>query len=426
VFKARLILTFLVLVSPLILFWEGSVTQGLVAGIAAGALAITAATLRQGETEFLVSVIRPVAVIAIIPALWIFVQVLPLPPLAHPIWASTQAALGHRVLGTISIDPAASIIALGQYLIFLSVALVSAAVAVDRNRAEPLLFSLTVAAAIIALFELLPEPLFAFPKRDHRIDCLAIGIVIATTTCVRLIERYQSRHSTPLQSVPVLAVAFGICSLALCVCLVALFFDGTGGTVVAASGGLAAFFCLIIIRRYRLGVWGLTAAGILMIGIAYLLVASHPMGPNNSVLLAFADSSSASSTTLSDHILADAPLFGTGAGTFSAVARFYQQINESAPETEAATTAATLAIELGRPMLWVIVPATIFLLGFLLYAALQRGRDSYYAAMGASCFLTLFILAFVNSGLSGTTDGLMPAVAIGIAIAQSKGRTLQP
>ena len=89
----------------------------LVAGVAAGALAITAATLRQGETEFLVSIIRSAAVIAIIPALWIFIQVLPLPPLAHPIWASTQAALEHRVLGTISIDPAASIIALGQYLI---------------------------------------------------------------------------------------------------------------------------------------------------------------------------------------------------------------------------------------------------------------------------------------------------------------------
>ena len=424
--KARLILTFLVLVSPLILFWEGSVTQGLVAGVAAGALAITAATLRQGETEFLVSVIRPAAVIAIIPALWIFVQVLPLPPLAHPIWASTETALEHRVLGTISIDPAASIIALGQYLIFLSVALVSAAVAVDRNRAEPLLLSLTVAAAIIALFELLPEPLFAFPERYHRIDCLAIGIVIATATCVRLIERYQSRHSTPLQSVSVLAGAFGICSLALCGCFVALFFDGTGESVIAASGGLAVFFCLMIIRRFRLGLWGLTAAGILMIGIAYLLVASHPMGPNNSVLLAFADSSSASSTTLSGRMLADAPLFGTGAATFSAVAPFYQQINDPAPEAEAATTAATLAIELGRPMIWLIVAATVFLLGFLLYASLQRGRDSYYAAMGASCLLTLLILAFINSGLSGTTDGLMAAVAIGIAIAQSKGRTLQP
>ena len=168
------------------------------------------------------------------------------------------------------------------------------------------------------------------------------------------------------------------------------------------------------------------AAGILMIGIAYLLVASRPIGPNNSVLLAFADSSSASSTTLSGRMLADAPLFGTGAATFSAVAPFYQQINDPAPEAEAATTAATLAIELGRPMIWLIVAATVFLLGFLLYASLQRGRDSYYAAMGASCLLTLLILAFINSGLSGTTDGLMAAVAIGIAIAQSKGRTLQP
>ena len=64
------------------------------------------------------------------------VQVLPLRVLAHPIWKSAETALGHPVAGGISVDPGASVIALGQYLSVIAVAFLSAAVAVDRQRAE--------------------------------------------------------------------------------------------------------------------------------------------------------------------------------------------------------------------------------------------------------------------------------------------------
>ena len=41
------------------LLWDGLIMQGLLAGIIAVALGITAQTLRPGETEFLVSIFRP-------------------------------------------------------------------------------------------------------------------------------------------------------------------------------------------------------------------------------------------------------------------------------------------------------------------------------------------------------------------------------
>jgi len=137
--------------------------QGLVAGVVAVALAITARALRPGETGFLVSIVRPAAVAAAVPALWVLVQVLPL-VLAHPIWKSAETALGHPVAGTISVDPGASVIALGQYLSIVGVALLSAAVAVDRQRAEWILFALTaagVALALILLFPGMQVPAFA-------------------------------------------------------------------------------------------------------------------------------------------------------------------------------------------------------------------------------------------------------------------------
>jgi hypothetical protein len=136
VFKVRLILVTLICAFPVILLWDGLIMQGLVAGIVAVALAITAQTLRPGETSFTLSIIRPVAALAAVPALWVLVQVIPLKALAHPIWTSAETAVGHSVAGGIRIDPGASVIALGQYLSAIAVALISAAVAVDRQRAE--------------------------------------------------------------------------------------------------------------------------------------------------------------------------------------------------------------------------------------------------------------------------------------------------
>jgi hypothetical protein len=102
--------------------------QGLLAGSIAVALGITAQTLRSSETEFLVSIFRPLAALAPVPALWMVVQLPPLKLFAHPIWQSAETALEHPIAGTISVDPGASIIAFGQYLCVIAV------VAVDRPR----------------------------------------------------------------------------------------------------------------------------------------------------------------------------------------------------------------------------------------------------------------------------------------------------
>ena len=87
--------------------------------------------------------------------------------------------------------------------------------------------------------------------------------------------------------------------------------------------------------------------------------------------------------------------------------------------------AASIGIELGKPMLWLIVALAGGAIIFLVRASLQRGRDSFYPAMGASCLTTLLLLAFVNAGVLGAACGLMTAAAIGLAFAQSKSRTHQ-
>ncbi|MGH6677024.1 MAG: hypothetical protein ACRECE_12485, partial [Xanthobacteraceae bacterium] len=155
------------------------------------------------------------------------------------------------------------------------------------------------------------------------------------------------------------------------------------------------------------------------------LLAAHPAEHDRSVLLAFAAAPSASLTSLSERVLEDAPLAGTGAGTFGALAPVYREIDDPPPGAAAATATAAFAIELGKPMLWLIMAAAVASILVLLRAALRRGRDSFYPAMGGGCLITVMLLAFTNAGLLGTATGLITAAALGLGFAQSKSRSGQ-
>jgi hypothetical protein len=428
--KARFILVALICASPAMLLWAGRDMQGLLAGVIALALAITAITLRPGETEFFVSVIFLAAMVAAVPALWIVFQVVPLRPLAHPIWTSAQSALGHTLTGEISVDSGATVIGLGEYFIFCALAFLSAAVAVDRGRAESLLFALTAAGATIALMVmthdlLLPTVRFSPFTREQASDCIAMGAIVATAACIRTFERYRTRYVGSQQSMSIVVWTFAGCSVALTVCAVALLLDETREVLVATGCGLAALACVMIVRQFGLGIWGLIALAVPLVGAALVLFASQPTEHRKSLLLAFAASSPTSLTDISERILDDAPLVGTGAGTFAALAQIYREMDDPRPRSAAPTAAATFAIELGRPMLWLIVTATIGFLATFLKASLQRGRDSFYPAMGASCLISLLLLSFINAGVLGTAAALIAAVTFGVAIAQSKSRTMQ-
>jgi len=418
--NVRFILVILICASPVMLLWDGPIMQGLVAGVAAVALAITAQTLQPGEAEFLVSIIRPLATVAAVPALWVLVQVLPLTTLAHPIWKSAETALGHSVAGTISVDPGASILALGQYLSVLAVAFLSAAVAVDRQRAEWILFALTAAVSAFALM-IVTRP--ATLARGEAMDCVGIGTIVTVAACIRTIERYETRRSSSQRSVTVLLWTFVACTAAFAICGAVLLFGAPREIFIATAYGVFALTCITIIRRFALGAIGTAAIAAPALAAAILLLAYHPAERGTSVLLAFAGTSDPSLIALSGRLLHDAPLLGTGAGTFAALAPIYREIDDPPAGSTAATAGAVFAIELGKPMFWLITVAAAGLILILLRASLQRGRDSFYSAMGGSCLITLVLLSFNNAGLFGTASSLISSAVIGLGIAQSKSRT---
>ncbi len=413
--KVRFILVALICESPAILLWDGPITRTLITGAVAAALLITVRSLQPGETKFFVSIMRPLAAIAAVPALWMVSQVLPLRALAHPMWKSAEMALGNPLAGTISIDRGATILALGQYLSTTAVVFLSAAVAVDRQRAEWLLFALTGACSLIALI-VLTHASFPSGAAAPAIDCVAMGIIVTTTAVIRAIERYEAGHSNLQPLVPALA-AFAICTLTL-------FLGGTQQALIASGCGFVMLVWVNLMRRFRLPAVGVTVIAVLAIIAAIFLVTAQPFERGKSLLLAFATSSSAT-TAASERMLADTPLVGTGAGTFAALLPIYREIDDPPAGPVAATTAATLVIELGQPMFWLIVAATVASIFILFRASLSRRRDSFYPATGGSCLVTLLLLAFNNAGLLGTAASLIAAVVLGLAFAQSKSRTVQ-
>jgi hypothetical protein len=426
----RNILIALLCGSPVILLWDRLTLQGLVAGVAAVALVIAARTLRPGETEFLISVIRPPLLVAAVPALWVLLQALPLGVLAHPIWQSAETALQHPIGGSISADPGASIIALGRYLSITAVAFLCAAVAVDRKRAEWILFALSVAVTIISLIIIMQHLFFpgvwlAEFARTQAIDCAGLGTVIASAACIHAFERQEAHNRNLQRSISIAPRTFVPCGGALAICGTALILGANRELLFATGYGFLAFACIVIIRRFGLGLLGIAGLAVPALGVAILLAATHTTQRGASVALAFAGELPPSLTALNQRMLDDAPLVGTGAGTFVALSPIYREIDDPPSGPTAATAAGAFAIELGKPMLWLIAAATAGFIIMLLKASLQRGRDSFYAAMGGSCLITLFLLAFTNAGLLGTSTGLIAAAAIGLAFAQSRSRTVQ-
>ena len=432
---ARLLLVALICASPAVLLFDGPIARGLVAGVTAIGLFILLRTMRPGETSFFLSTTRTVAFFAAIPAIWMLLQVIPLGVLTNPIWNSAATAMGHRIAGAISIDIGAGVIALGQYITLIAISILSAAVAVDRQRAEWTLFSLMAATTVVALGVLVSDFFDAKDASDggisltraQALDCAALGVIFAGATAIRTLERYETRRAHPDRSVPLLMVSFACCAAALVICIAALALNAKATVLVATAYGAGALGAVVFVRRLGLGPWGILAIVLPGVALTAFLIAGNPALGTRSFCLIFATQSSDTLTSTSQRILADTPPWGIGAGGFSAITPIYKDINETTWQSAGApTAAAAAAIELGTPLLWFIAAATISAIVVLFRSSLQRGRDSFYANAGVACLLTLLLLGFINAGLLGMGTAMITAAAVGLAFAQSRSRSLQP
>jgi hypothetical protein len=428
--NALFVLIAVIVASPTILLFDGPATHTLVTGTTAAGIAIVSGAMRSGETIFFLSFARPAALLAALPALWMLIQIVPLGLFPHPIWASAQATLGHPIFGSISIDAGSGVQALGRYLTVAGIGFWSAATAVDRQRAERILFALVAATALTSAIALagralafgdFEKPGFAFAQAA---DCIVIGLVVTAAAIVRTWERYETRHANPGRSVRTLAGTFAACLAAFALCMASLLVLAPKSAFLAASCGIGSLAAVVLIRRLGLGRWGIAAICVAAGVAATVVAATNSEVATRDLSLALATPSSDAPASTARRILADAPILGTGAGTFAAIAPIYHDIDEPISFATAPTLTAAIAIELGRPVLFFLVLVAGGAVVLLLGAALRRGRDSFYAAAGAGTIIALLILAFTNAGLLGTPPAIIAAATLGLALAQCKSRAV--
>jgi len=243
---------------------------------------------------------------------------------------------------------------------------------------------------------------------------------------VRAIERYETRPLRPERSKTVLLWTFALTAAALAICVFALVIDHAYPLVLALICGFLSLGGVLIIRRLGLGRLSTSVVTTLIFALAVFLWAGHPVAGDKNFTLAFAVSPSSPLAALSERVLDDAPLAGTGAGTFGAVAPIYREMDDPAPGAAAATAAAAIAIELGWPMFGLIAAAIAVLSLLLLRSSLSRGRDFFYPAIAGSCLIALLLLAFCNAGPLGLTTKLIAAATFGLGWGQSRSRSAQP
>jgi hypothetical protein len=205
--------------------------------------------------------------------------------------------------------------------------------------------------------------------------------------------------------------------------VIAITLDLTGNLLFIVTSGLGTLLAVVAIRRVGLGVWGVTAIALTALLVAIAMIGSRPAISNTDLTLAFASKQPASLISTTQHILKDVPWTGTGAGSFASLYPIYREAGDIVADPGAPTAASNTAIGLGRPMFWMIVITVLFAIFVLLRGALNRGRDSFYPAAGASCLLLLLLLSFCDNGILGMPVGICAAAVVGLAFAQCTSRT---
>jgi hypothetical protein len=432
-FPAAQLLYLVIIAAPATLIFDGPIAQGFVVALAAFVMAVVAMRLRAGEVDFFASVLTPLTVIAAIPALCMLVQVLPLNfiGIANPIWKSAAGALGHDLKGGgISIDPGATLVTFARYCSLVAIAFTAAAVAIDRYRAEKVLFSIVISTTFIAGLMLSKRfGYVAFPTEHSNPEiaeaannCAALGLTISAAAVLHLLARGPSKQDGSAASAGLFFMGLLALVGAFAICGVAVIASAQNSIYFAAACGIATFAVAIFARRFQLGIWGYLGILAAIMVIATAVVAVELKDAKTDFTLVFATKTPL--TALTQRILAETNWAGTGAGTFAAVLPIYGEVEELAQQPIAPTAAAGIAVEMGPPFLWAMIVAAITLIVLFLRGAARRGRDLFHPAVGASCLVTFGLLAFANTGLFNTAAAVVAAAALGLATAQSKGRTL--
>jgi hypothetical protein len=301
--------------------------------------------------------------------------------------------------------------------------LVTMAVTRDRSRADGVLFALIIAATIICLplAELLSRLGIVWTASfDMGVvrNAGILGVLLAVTATIRAFERWTSLRGS---SKSILIFSLVISTASLAICATALVMTRTSNVDFGLVLSVTILLAIVFIRRFDIDIWGASAIAAVLLTLSVSIVWIQYGGRAADLMTAYADDTALVGIT--QRMLADAPWFGSGVGSFQILANVYREPSDQMPIVSAATAAAKIAAELGPPAVWLIMATILLATAILFRGALRRGRDSFYPALGASCLTAMMIRGFADASILVQPISIVAAVTAGLALAQTKGRT---
>jgi len=422
-----MVLPFVTLISLLMLVPAiGKLHDIFVVGVASAIVALALATIALAIsanrlTRFSRLLRLPLVLSLAVPALWMLVQVIPMPAhrLVNPIWTSASAALNQSLTGTITVDVGATLLSLAQYCAVVAAAIVSAAVTLDRRRAKHVFYALVAVTTIVATQRVALEVISSdLPIVGTFHDDLArtsvivvIGTFLSLAMALREVDERWTKRARKSRSHTSFALSVAI--LSFLICGLAILMRVNVAVLTAAVSGAGTLLAVFAIRKWRVGPWG-TAALAAAAGIA--LVGAIAAMPVRTADLALAPSTESQAAI--ERMLADVLPMGSGAGTWKALLPIYQDTGPRA-SLETTTAAAVITIEMGSIFLPGVIAFALVGAWTLFKRSLSRGQDYVYGAVGAGTLIALPIMAFVNGGILDFGTSLLIGVICGLALAQS-------
>jgi hypothetical protein len=377
------------------------------------------------------AIFKPLAVMALLPAAWMLLQIVPVPlgTIDHPVWRSASAALEEALFGHVSVDLGYTLRGLFGYLSLISLTFLTSVLTRNRDRAEMILFALCTITTFIAIELVLFRDMAAF-KSDGSptnsaaslVALTAFGVILNVAFIVRTTERYETRGQRKSQARRNYVGMMLLGAAGTIICLIAMLRSTTYDTLLATAFGLIVIGLVVSIRRLSLSRWTTVTVGVaVFVACAGVIALRFAANPSISPLFRFTGIESAEADAATLRMISDANWAGGGVGSYQALAAIYRDVTGVPGET-AINTITSMVLEWGRGGLLIAVVLLLQLLVLLFRGALSRGRDSFYAAAAAACLVTAFCEAFCDASFTNITVQIIAAVTIGLGLSQTTGR----
>jgi len=407
-------------IAPALAAVESLLGPGVLSGFLAAAILGVGLFSTSSTLASFAKLLRPLFILALAaPVLWIALQVVPIPfrGLGNQIWAMASAALHQPLADRFSVDVRETMLALSHYNLVLAVALVTAVVALDKQRAAQVLSVLVSVTAVICIFSILRRSNSSGSVPAEQVWTgsteAALGVLLSTAMAIRAVDQLRRPRRSPRSPAgPLAMLTCAILSLIVSLSAVALCSGWTA--LIAVLLGATTILTVVAIRKLFFGMWG--RVGVLATATMLFVAAFTFIPINRNADLTIALSTQPRAAT--ERMLQDTHAIGTGAGTFVALLPIYGDVGMLAMR-ERPTAAAAVAVEMGRTFLCGLLIVAVISACILFARALSRNHAYLYPAVGAGASVSLTILAFAENSLFDLWASLLVAAVYGLAFAQS-------